>query len=517
MQSFPRRCIAAVMFLSTTLLLCYMLLDSREIEEPELISHVVRTHFESRVQVRASPPILMVGEDSIEGVSAAVASPSAASDRKGDGLPQAPSSILQERGDSQPLVALSQMSWSLPDGRCRVEDAAAAAFPGGELLNQRLVWCPSPNRYLMMICGAGRMGNRLMCIMNYMVVAAFLNRTLVFPLEEVGLPFGALLDVPRIRKCLGPSTVISLKEFRTLRHADDQVDMMRFFGGYNPSIRKGISIFKNATGITIAKSELATARQKEESTVEFFRQFSSDVEVLSVGELFGVRLSTEANAMQHGREPWSTPCNGSVLQPHEAIVSAALNFTRTFLGSLYTSVHLRRGDFLKFCAGRGCFYPIPQLAKCLRRQLEAINASDLLFLATDAEEEEVEELVVLLERGNSLIRVVRLSGAGGESSLEKTPAGNWERSLTEEQRQVPEVVALVELTICAFAKSFLYSRNSTFSREIRRLRAVRLSSLSWNPRGLHSGAERGDCRQKLCEEMLPTDTSRAEVELVRDR
>ncbi|GBG66888.1 hypothetical protein CBR_g72643 [Chara braunii] len=464
-------------FLSTTLLVSHMLIfHSREIAEPDFILNDDHLYFKTRVQVPFHPSILnssmMVGEDSIEGSPTAMVSPYAASRRKGDGLPHALPSV-DKQGDSQPLLPVSVHSWIPPDGRCRAQDAAV---PGGTLHSHSLVWCPTRNRYLMMICGAGRLCNRLSCIMNHMVAATFLNRTLVFPLEELGLPFDILIDVPRIWRCLGPSTVISLKDFRTLRHGDDHVDVMRFFDGHNPSIAKGISVFQNVTGITIGKSEVVTARQKEQSSIEFFQQFSLDVEVLSVGELFGVSLSKEANAMQHGREPWTTSCKGSILQPHKVIVSVALNFIRTFLGSRYTGVHLRRGDFLKACGRSSCFYPLPQLAKCIRRQLEATKASELLFLATDAQEEEVEELIVLLERDRPPIKVVRLSSPG-EGSLEKMPIRHWNRHLTEEQRQVPQVISLVELSICALAGSFFFSNYSTFSREIRRLRtAWRLST-----------------------------------------
>lgn len=74
--------------------------------------------------------------------------------------------------------------------------------------------------------------------------------------------------------------------------------------------------------------------------------------------------------------PWHCP----VLQPNEAILRTAENIVKLILGRDFAGVHLRRGDFFRYCEkeetqamlrNHSCWHPLTQVAHCLADHVEA--------------------------------------------------------------------------------------------------------------------------------------------------
>eukprot|EP00897_Mesotaenium_endlicherianum_P002670 jgi/Mesen1/2430/ME000157S01571 len=85
-----------------------------------------------------------------------------------------------------------------------------------------VAWTPEPGKYLLGICSKGQVTNQLMCMTNYFLAAASLNRTLVIPpvsmvrtrSSQSLYDWSVLLDIPRAQSCLGANAIISLEELQ---------------------------------------------------------------------------------------------------------------------------------------------------------------------------------------------------------------------------------------------------------------------------------------------------------------
>uniref|UniRef100_A0A2P2I6C8 GDP-fucose protein O-fucosyltransferase 2 n=1 Tax=Hirondellea gigas TaxID=1518452 RepID=A0A2P2I6C8_9CRUS len=116
-------------------------------------------------------------------------------------------------------------------------------------------------------------------------------------------------------------------------------------------------------------------------------------------------------------------------------------------GGPYLSVHLRRRDFLR---AKGDELPtIRHAAKQMQKLLQQLHL-DTLFLATDADQEDVSELVTLLQ---PKCRVVRYSGGTGD-------------------RLSDGELAVVDQIIASHARHFIGSHESTFSYRIQDEREI---------------------------------------------
>lgn len=123
------------------------------------------------------------------------------------------------------------------------------------------------------------------------------------------------------------------------------------------------------------------------------------------------------------------------------------------LGGPYLAVHLRRGDFL--VARPNSVPTIPFVAKTLRRLLEKLNLKTI-FLSTDADYDDKQELKNILKD----IKVISYEAT--KERIEKFKDGG---------------LAIIDQWICAHAKWFIGSHESTFSFRIQEEREI----LGFNP------------------------------------
>ncbi|GBG92528.1 hypothetical protein CBR_g55863 [Chara braunii] len=342
----------------------------------------------------------------------------------------------------------------------------------------------TPGRYLMMVCGFGKMSNRAICILNHLVAAALLNRTLIFPLYELGYSFHEIFDMSRISKCLGNSSIVTLARYRNQTGDIGNINVMREVATTVPHKFRQIAVerFVRMSGVKVLRVEKWRGKEDGESTQDFFRRLNVDEKIMSIGDGFDVQIGPEARLQIKGYQIWNSVCQGPILQPNHRILKASLGFIRTFLGTRYSSIHLRRSDFMDFCGQNGCYFPINQVADCLVRQLHPSKTqgrSEILFLATDASPEEVSQLQSLMNRpnpgwgseGSMIITLDGMAVTGRQKPAnEKLPWRNWNSALTASQRKNPETRAMLDRTICALGAVFIASRGSTFSNEVRRIR-----------------------------------------------
>ncbi|CAI7900663.1 unnamed protein product, partial [Closterium sp. NIES-53] len=265
-------------------------------------------------------------------------------------------------------------------------------------------WNPKPQRYLIALCSGGQLSNRLACLRQSMLDAALMNRTLVIPTQGIDYDYEALLDLGAFDECMGRGRVIT-------------------FSAYNASVRGRVRVgryichvhvyqtdqacdslrlsYEARLHASFAKHEIARKRTPSPwfkyPTAEFLRKFHGDHHVIAFANMFGVG---GRELRFHGRAPLVVrpECRG-LLQPSRAIQEAAVGFINTFLGSRFIAIHLRRGDFFHHCIhGDGshravpCFHPIHQLARCLHSRLQALPGAAMVFVASNAGEEEMRAL-----------------------------------------------------------------------------------------------------------------------------
>ncbi|GJP51799.1 hypothetical protein CLOM_g10937 [Closterium sp. NIES-68] len=274
-------------------------------------------------------------------------------------------------------------------------------------------WNPKPQRFLIALCSGGQLSNRLACLRQNMLDAALMNRTLVIPTQLIDYDYDALLDLGAFDECVGPGRVIT-------------------FSAYNASVRGRVRVgryichvhayqteqtcdalrlsYETRLHASFAKHEVARKRTPgpwfKYPTAEFIRKFHGDHHVIAFANMFGVG---GREFRFHGRAPLVVrrECRG-LLQPSRAIQEAAVGFINTFLGSRFIAIHLRRGDFFHHCIhGDGsrravpCYHPIQQLAHCLHLRLQALPGAVMVFVASNAGEEEMR---VLSETLTTLVR-----------------------------------------------------------------------------------------------------------------
>ncbi|CAI5513328.1 unnamed protein product, partial [Closterium sp. Naga37s-1] len=336
-------------------------------------------------------------------------------------------------------------------------------------------WNPKPQRYLIALCSGGQLSNRLACLRQSMLNAALMNRTLVIPTQGIDYDYEALLDLGAFDECMGRGRVIT-------------------FSAYNASVRGRVRVgryichvhvyqtdqacdslrlsYEARLHASFAKHEIARKRTPSPwfkyPTAEFLRKFHGDHHVIAFANMFGVG---GRELRFHGRAPLVVrpECRG-LLQPSRAIQEAAVGFINTFLGSRFIAIHLRRGDFFHHCIhGDGshravpCFHPIHQLARCLHSRLQALPGAAMVFVASNAGEEEMRALSETLAMLGSPHSFVSLP-----PSLKGQAWAEPLLSLGLESNR--EVVSFLDKTICALALKFYGTSGSTYSHDIMRLR-----------------------------------------------
>lgn len=205
------------------------------------------------------------------------------------------------------------------------------------------------------------------------------------------------------------------------------------------------------------------------STKEFLDSFSYDDNVIAFGNMFGVG---GRDLRFHGSGPIKVldSCR-YYLTPSRTVLRTATGFVNTFLGSNFMAVHLRRGDFFQHCTKKDatgrhgkfpCFHPLQQIANCIAKRLDENPELKVIFLATNGQDKEIEtlkEYLALLKKPVPLLRLM-----GGVNSP-------WAEPLVKlGVDKDPDVLAMVEKTVCVLGSVFYGTAGSTFSGDIARLR-----------------------------------------------
>ncbi|XP_008804333.2 O-fucosyltransferase 36-like [Phoenix dactylifera] len=348
-------------------------------------------------------------------------------------------------------------------------------------------WKPQKDRYLFAICLSGQMSNHLICLEKHMFFAALLGRTLIFPSSKLDYQYDRVLDIDHINECFGRKVVITFEEFHEMKNHKMRIDRFICYIASPPCYLDGEHIKRlEKSGISLGKIEAAWPEdaklktQKKRVVDDIVPKFSSDDEVLAIGDMFYADVEEEW-VMQPGG-PLAHKCK-TVIQPSRLIILTAQRFVQTFLGSNYIALHFRRHGFLKFCNVKkeSCFYPIPQAAECILRVVERANAP-VIYLSTDAATSETDLLQSLVVFNDKPVPLVKRPA---HASAEKWDALLYRNHIAGDS----QVEAMLDKTICALSNVFIGASGSTFTEDIIRLR-----------RGWESASQ---CDEYLCQGELP--------------
>ncbi|KAI0498009.1 hypothetical protein KFK09_021250 [Dendrobium nobile] len=354
--------------------------------------------------------------------------------------------------------------------------------------NRRTIeWKPKKDRFLFAICLSGQMSNHLICLEKHMFFAALLGRVLVFPSHKLDYDYSQVLDINHINQCLGREVVISYDDFVVKMKYKLKIDRFICYIANPPCYldEEHVKRLKNM-GISLGKIEAAWSEdaklkmQKKRVVADIMPKFSSDDEVIAIGDMFYADVEEEW-VMQPGG-PIGHKCK-ALIQPNRLILLTAQRFVQTFLGSNFIALHFRRHGFLKFCNVKkeSCFYPIPQAAECILRVVERANVP-VIYLSTDAGESEANLLQSLVVFDNKLVPLVKRPN---HNSVEKWDALLYRNHIGGD----PQVEAMLDKTISAMSTVFIGASGSTFTEDILRLRR------GW---GVAS-----HCDEYLCKDELP--------------
>ncbi|OAY64449.1 hypothetical protein ACMD2_04351 [Ananas comosus] len=329
-------------------------------------------------------------------------------------------------------------------------------------------WRPKKDRFLFAICLSGQISNHLICLEKHMFFAALLDRTLILPSPKLDYEYDRILDINHINECFGRKVVMPFEEFSDMKKNKITIDRFICYIASPPCFLDEEHIKRLKTmGISLGKIEAAwpedakLKEQKKRVVGDITPKFSSDAEVLAIGDMFYADVE-EDWLMQPGG-PLAHKCK-TVLQPSRLIMLTAQRFVQTFLGSNFIALHFRRHGFLKFCNAKkeSCFFPIPQAAECILRVVERSNAP-AIYLSTDAAESEtnlLQSLVVLNDKPVPLVK------RPDHNNVEK-----WDALLYRNHIGGDSLVeAMLDKTICALSNVFIGSSGSTFTEDILRLR-----------------------------------------------
>lgn len=243
-----------------------------------------------------------------------------------------------------------------------VDDNVDSYFSGTEIdvcrkvdrpADRRTVeWKPNKDRFLFAICLSGQMSNHLICLEKHMFFAALLGRVLVFPSHKMDYDYSQLLDINHINQCLGKEVVISYDDFVAKMKNKLKIDRFICYIANPPCYvdEEHIKRLKNL-GISLGKIEAAWPEdaklkvQKKRVVADIIPKFSSDDEVIAIGDMFYADVEEEW-VMQPGG-PIDHKCK-ALIQPNRVILLTAQRFVQTFLGSNFIALHFRRHGFLKF-------------------------------------------------------------------------------------------------------------------------------------------------------------------------
>lgn len=358
---------------------------------------------------------------------------------------------------------------------------AAEMMPPG-FVRQR--WIPV-GRYLVAMCASGQLSNRIGCIHNYLAAAFILNRTLIFPSEDVrpsphGGPYryDLVFDVPHTRFCMGPETVMTVAEFleahpEHARQHGGKVHIDRLLcWNKGCNFHDQVKVDELATLSLPSLEEWADRIKPITHFDNFLRVFSDNQDtIISFGDLFGTGLLyMEPSIHRVRQDEYYGQCR-LIVRPHVAVWQTARNFIREVLGSNFGALHLRRRDFHGYLYKRNMSYwHMEAAAECVLAKMLPLDVR-VLFLVTDAAPGDVALFQELLKAG---------AGAGSERALSVVtlhPMDDrsvfWPQPLARMGLDGSDLArAMVEKAVCTMASVFVSQNRSSFSNHIKEYRQL---------------------------------------------
>lgn len=363
-------------------------------------------------------------------------------------------------------------------------------------------WAPNPEKFLVAYCVRNQISNRMLCLRNHLLVAGYLNRTLVVPYHKKEnhkfYDLRVVFDVEHARNCFGRAVFTTAEYRRKYRHplVVDRITCWhgpdKFCPQNNPDLSpncpaksslpyadrevSGMQIndkYFRAQFLKIPRSILVEAACLPEkiSLQELLATFGdSPAQALVIGDLVNIEVDAPGLSLL-GDVPFfrtrHCPSAISVL-PESSLFEAARNFVAEFLGGRpYLGVHWRRGDFKAYCFWHGpknaCYFPPHQVAACIFRQAKRLNLNTI-FLATNGKRKEIDQLTwTLRAKSNGSISVVQLPRLA--------TSADWLFPVVKKKIDQLDLVAItLEKLIVGFSTVFLGSVVSTFTMDIQRMR-----------------------------------------------
>eukprot|EP00271_Cylindrocystis_brebissonii_P021600 TRINITY_DN781_c0_g1_i1.p1 TRINITY_DN781_c0_g1~~TRINITY_DN781_c0_g1_i1.p1 ORF type:complete len:667 (+),score=25.01 TRINITY_DN781_c0_g1_i1:237-2237(+) len=367
-----------------------------------------------------------------------------------------------------------------------------------------LPWNPNPERFLFGLCSWGQMGNRLLCLHNYMLVAALLNRTLVLPREMPLLrrqtkrrdyDLEWVLDRERFRLCLGRYTLLFDTEYMARFHSETiPVDLQCWYPNCVmdlvldeecetlPRVIPQITLLNGTCNFDAIPDDFGYAWEHIDVDWLVSRFGDNPSTVLSFGDIYSLKsiqglppsfmgIFSEAFSHAQGCRQAVMPSNG-VLQAATKFMSRnLLEFEQRFVAA-----HVRRGDWWRHCwknKWEACWISLAKIGECLSKRMLQLGISTL-FLASNANREEVRFLRATMETyfPKGALHLVRLPLAdfSQKGSFFKPNDAWWGPLVEQGWTDDPQLKATVEEVICAHSDVFYSNPGSSFSLDITRLR-----------------------------------------------
>ncbi|CAI7853378.1 unnamed protein product [Closterium sp. NIES-54] len=379
--------------------------------------------------------------------------------------------------NSSPSEQLSNDTCATPIG---VQLPPSSSSSTTEPLTAVPEWVPVPNRYLMLSCTNGGSTNRLLCFQKTSLAAILLNRTLLVPEVPLCVPrslgrpvvYSDILDIGRLSRCFGdpengadqpPRKVISGLEFSKLKGGNGSVlEVDKFFCG---QVQYSCTFIDGTCGETAEIKLLQKEIVPEEEGNLFdlapkIAAATADVPVLALGDLFFSFFKTDHPGSEFfwPSRFFNTSCE-LLFQPPQQVLDQAAGFIEEYIGGDYASIHLRRTDFLGHSHRMPNlrYWPLQAVAECTSSKMVQLNLT-ILFVSSDAPDEEVEVFKELLQSQASLARA---RGQAWSIVVVRLPK---ELNLQPAQR------AMVDKLVAAHAVVTMITDRSTFSHHIGYLR-----------------------------------------------
>lgn len=295
-------------------------------------------------------------------------------------------------------------------------------------------------------CGL-QMSNRMICLHNHIIAASLLNRTLIVPRQfrkpvDIGgfYPLANVWDIDYARACLGDTVIMTSQEYAARFSIRPSLDLLAcWYGPPNAcpfSDKVGLRMCPGRTSagtrgkrqpprgkmqrrpmaVDVARFRenaleahtttfaMAACLHRHVDLQEFLDAYGplQEFDSIAMGDLVLTRFVDSPALWDWGQEPFSFAPQCKVpltVFPPRGILDQAQKVVSALFGDEpFMALHLRRGDFHRYCRQSReldyirnmCYYPIEQIACCTVRAAKALGLKQM-FLATNGHPGEVSQ------------------------------------------------------------------------------------------------------------------------------